>query len=190
MTMKKKSLLAFAFVLCLAVVFSSCAQRKAVVKQDETATEKSVDKKPATPSSVEVREPISGSDVEGMGQDDVSVTPGAAVSETFDDVHFDYDQYGIRKSDEPTLNRLGTWLIRNPSARVTIEGHCDDRGTPEYNLALGERRANAVKDYLAASGVDRGRITTISYGEERPLDPGTGEAAWARNRRGHFSVSK
>ena len=118
---------------------------------------------------------------------DASQIPGADM---FPDVHFDYDQYNIKPQDEPTLKRLATWLVKNTDTRLTIEGHCDERGTVEYNLALGERRASAVRDYLAASGIDRKRITTISYGKERPLDKAQTEEAWAKNRRGHFLVQK
>ena len=79
-------------------------------------------------------------------------------------------------------------MNQNPSVRVQIEGHCDERGTEEYNLALGERRANAAKQYLTTAGISAGRLSTISYGE-RPLDPGHNEAAWAKNRRDHFVIT-
>ena len=80
-------------------------------------------------------------------------------------------------------------MNQNSSVRSQIEGHCDERGTNEYNLALGERRANAAKQYLTTAGISAGRLSTISYGEERPLDPGHTEAAWARNRRAHFVIT-
>lgn len=98
-------------------------------------------------------------------------------------VNFGLDQYDIDPTARGILDGQAAWLARNPAARVTIEGHCDERGTREYNLALGDRRANAAKNYLAAKGVDAGRITTISYGKERPLALGSDESAWAQNRR-------
>ncbi len=100
-----------------------------------------------------------------------------------DTVHFDTDKYGIDGESEGILRSQAQWLSRYPNKSITIEGHCDERGTREYNLALGERRANAAKNYLTALGVDPGRISTISYGKERPVALGSDEAAWAKNRR-------
>jgi peptidoglycan-associated lipoprotein len=100
-----------------------------------------------------------------------------------DRVFFDTDKFDIDAEDMATLQSQAAWLRRNPSARITIEGHCDERGTREYNLALGERRANAAKNYLASLGIDPGRMTTISYGKERPVALGSEESAWAQNRR-------
>ena len=100
-----------------------------------------------------------------------------------DTVHFDTDKYGIDGESEGILRSQAQWLARYPGKAITIEGHCDERGTREYNLALGERRANAAKNYLIGLGVDASRINTISYGKERPVALGSDEAAWAKNRR-------
>ncbi len=100
-----------------------------------------------------------------------------------DTVHFDTDKYGIDGESEGILRSQAQWLMRYSGKSVTIEGHCDERGTREYNLALGERRANSAKNYLTALGVDPGRINVISYGKERPVALGSDEAAWAKNRR-------
>ncbi len=100
-----------------------------------------------------------------------------------DRVFFDTDKYDIDAEDQTTLASQARWLARYPATRVTIEGHCDERGTRDYNIALGERRANAAKNYLAAQGVDSSRISTISYGKERPDALGSDEESWARNRR-------
>ena len=100
-----------------------------------------------------------------------------------DTVYFGYDSYSLDDRAQETLNRQAALLLRNTAVRVTIEGHADERGTREYNLALGERRATAVKDYLIAFGVTPGRMVTISYGEERPAVAGSSESAWAKNRR-------
>ncbi len=106
------------------------------------------------------------------------------------DVHFAYDSFTLSEEAKAILERKAIWLKENPQAVIQIEGHCDERGTTAYNLALGERRANAVKQYLVALGIEASRLTTISYGEEFPLDPGHNEAAWARNRRAHFIITK
>jgi peptidoglycan-associated lipoprotein len=100
-----------------------------------------------------------------------------------DTVHFALDQYDIDPEARAILDSQAQWLVAHPEARITIEGHCDERGTREYNLGLGDRRANAAKNYLAARGVSATRITTISYGKERPLALGSDESSWAQNRR-------
>ena len=100
-----------------------------------------------------------------------------------DRVFFDTDEYDLDDRDRATLDSQAAWLQRNTAVRVTIEGHADERGTREYNLALGDRRANAAKNYLAARGVSAGRMTVISYGKERPEALGSDEEAWAQNRR-------
>jgi peptidoglycan-associated lipoprotein len=100
-----------------------------------------------------------------------------------DTIHFALDQYDIDPQSRAVLDTQAVWLTKWPNRRITIEGHCDERGTREYNLALGDRRANAAKNYLAAKGIDPSRITTISYGKERPIALGSDEASWAQNRR-------
>jgi peptidoglycan-associated lipoprotein len=100
-----------------------------------------------------------------------------------DRVFFDTDQFDIDGEDRATLDSQAGWLKQYPQVRVTIEGHADERGTREYNLALGERRANSAKNYLATLGIDSNRISTISFGKERPDALGSDESAWARNRR-------
>lgn len=109
-------------------------------------------------------------------------------SKLLKDVYFDFDRYDIRPQDVPILKENADVLMKNPGYKVQIEGHCDERGTIEYNLALGERRANSVKNYLMTLGLPKGRISTISYGKERPLDPGHTEEAWAKNRRAHTVI--
>jgi len=104
------------------------------------------------------------------------------------DVFFDYDKAGIRDDQKAALNDNVGWLKGNTGAKILIEGHCDERGTAEYNLGLGERRAKAVKDYLIAAGIAADRVSTISYGKERPFVLGHDESAWKWNRRGHFTI--
>ena len=121
--------------------------------------------------------------------------PGPSISQQAfqefqnQDIYFDFDKYDLRTDARTILDRKASFLNQNSSVRVQIEGHTDERGTNEYNLALGERRANAAKQYLTTAGISAGRLSTISYGEERPLDPGHNEAAWARNRRDHFVIT-
>jgi peptidoglycan-associated lipoprotein len=105
-----------------------------------------------------------------------------------DRVYFDFDKYEVRTDAQPILAAQAAWLKRYPAVAVRIEGNCDERGTREYNLALGARRANAVRDFLVAQGIQGGRITTISYGKEKPIDPGSGEEADQHNRNGHTAI--
>ena len=107
-----------------------------------------------------------------------------------EDIYFDFDSIQLTPEAMDILAKKGKWLRDNPSARVTIEGHCDNRGTNEYNLALGEGRAQSAKTFLTDLGIDISRLNTISYGEERPLDPQQTEMAWAKNRRAHFVIEE
>jgi len=108
--------------------------------------------------------------------------PGVAL----EDIYFDFDRSDIRPDARQVLEGNATWLKTNPRARIKIEGHCDERGTTEYNLALGQRRAEATKRFLVALGIDASRFSTISYGEERPVCTDHQEGCWSKNRRSHF----
>jgi peptidoglycan-associated lipoprotein len=116
--------------------------------------------------------------------------PGIAVTEErpsqFDDVRFDFDKSEVKEDGRKTCQTVAAFMKKNPGAKLLIEGHCDERGTSEYNLALGERRATAVMTYLVSLGVPKAALSTVSFGEEKPLDPGHDEGAWAKNRRAHF----
>jgi len=131
---------------------------------------------PAAPAPAPAPAPVPSSIIPGSAED-LRVNVG-------DTVHFAFDQYNVEESDKALLGRQAAWLQRYPSVRVTIEGHADERGTREYNLALGARRANAVREYLVSQGVSTGRIETISYGKERPICTSSDEGCWAQNRRG------
>jgi peptidoglycan-associated lipoprotein len=113
-----------------------------------------------------------------------------AATPELQDVHFDFDKYDIRPGDAKILDADAAWLKQNGDRLVLIEGHCDERGTNEYNLALGERRARAAQNYLVAHGVAAARITVVSYGEERPACSEHGESCWAKNRRAHFLTKR
>jgi len=110
------------------------------------------------------------------------------LSAIFKNILFNYDQFSLTPQACAILDSIGAWMKGNPGKVLMIEGHCDDRGTNEYNLALGDRRANSAKTYLVQLGVDSARIYTISYGEERPIVDGSNESAWAKNRRGEFKL--
>lgn len=114
--------------------------------------------------------------------------PPAPAPMNLGDVFFDYDKSDLRSDASATLTENGKMLMQNADARITIEGHCDERGSVDYNLALGERRANTARDFLVSYGVSGDRITTISYGENRPFSMGHDESAWSQNRRAHFVV--
>jgi peptidoglycan-associated lipoprotein len=116
-----------------------------------------------------------------------SVVPGSRAdferSVTSNTIHFALDKYDVDDESRAILDSQAAWLAKYPNVTVSLEGHCDERGTREYNLGLGDRRANAAKNYLAARGIAPGRINTISYGKERPIALGSDEASWAQNRR-------
>jgi peptidoglycan-associated lipoprotein len=125
-----------------------------------------------------------------LAQQQSAQTASGLTREQFlsEDVRFDYNSFTLSGEGKQVLEQKMLWLVGHPNVAVQIEGHCDERGTVAYNLALGERRANAVKQYLVALGVEPKRLTTISYGEEFALDPGHSEEAWRRNRRAHFAI--
>ena len=121
-----------------------------------------------------------------------TIVPGSAEDlrvNVGDTVHFAYNAYNIEDNDKGVLQRQATWLAKYPGVRVTVEGDCDERGTREYNLALGARRANAVKEYLVSLGVSAARVETISYGKEHPVCSESSEDCYAQNRRGVTSIS-
>lgn len=120
----------------------------------------------------------------GAGSQIVAGSDRDFIVNVGDRVYFDFDKYNVRNDQRAQLEKQAAWLKRYPAVQVTIEGHADERGTREYNLALGERRAKSVKDYLVSKGVNASRLTSISYGKERPVALGSNELAWSQNRRG------
>lgn len=135
--------------------------------------------------------PAYGASAPGSGVVQSSSLPGSVqdfVNTAGDRIYFEYDKFDLRPDALPVLAAQAAWLERYPYVEVRIEGNADERGTREYNFALGARRASAVKDFLEAHGVNPSRITTVSYGKERPIDLGSGEEAWARNRNAHTAI--
>jgi peptidoglycan-associated lipoprotein len=135
---------------------------------------------------------ISEESLGDAGREGAWVDRQAAAAASFEneDIYFEFDSAGLTVEAQEVLGKKALWLKENPTAGVLIEGHCDERGTNEYNLALGESRARSAQQYLISLGIDESRLATVSYGEERPLDLGNTEAAWAKNRRAHFVIEK
>ena len=133
---------------------------------------------------------VRGGEEEGVSEESMRAEARQELQDRLEDIHFDFDKYNIRPDARLILKRNYEVLQGVPDPEVFIEGHCDERGTVEYNLALGQRRANAARDYLISLGMDPAQVSTVSYGEERPLDPRNTEEAWAKNRRCHFVILK
>jgi len=184
--MTKKSLIITIFILCFGLIMIGCP-KKTVMKE-----EPSVKKEEAAKAEAEVaKEKATKEQFEKSLV--AAKTPGIEgqvfESSLLKDIHFDFDRYDIRPIDAAILKENAALLNKFTNVKIQIEGHCDERGTVEYNLALGERRATSAKNYLVSLGIASARISTISYGEEKPLDPSHNEEAWAKNRRAHTLVT-
>ncbi len=132
--------------------------------------------------------PGEGDDAGATDEPVTPIKPGGSDEIELKRIYFDYDKYNLDNDAITTLAGNAAALMDNSSVKIRIEGHCDDRGTEDYNLALGEKRALAARDYLVNFGIAQSRISVISYGEERPLDPTENEKAWAKNRRSEFDI--
>lgn len=176
-------------IVCVSfMVMIGCAKKSAVKEQAVSAEQQAAAERAAKEAAKKEAPPAKETTItEGK----VAPQEAAATKEviTFKDILFDFDKFSLKPEGRDTLKELAAWLTRNKDKSVLIEGNCDERGTTEYNLALGERRAKEAMKYLVELGVDAKRIKTISYGKERPLDPGHTEEAWAKNRRDHFVVT-
>jgi peptidoglycan-associated lipoprotein len=168
--MQKKLWIILAMVLVVPGLMLTVSCQKKVV---------AVEKPAPAPAPVEKKEEV------------VVVPPPAKMDDYImqEDIHFEFDKSTLTPAAQDNLMKKAEWLKENPDATVTIEGHADDRGTNEYNLALGERRAESAKNFLVDLGIAPSRMTTISYGEERPLCPQQTEECWAKNRRDHFVIN-
>jgi peptidoglycan-associated lipoprotein len=173
--------------MMLSLLAAGCAKKVETAQQSVTPPEERVT--PQTPASPE----------ESMKEQSPTVKesemapPGSSISATstsLEMIHFDYDKATIRPDAKATLEKHAKWLQANPKAKIQIQGHCDERGTNEYNLALGERRAQTTKRFLTAMGIDGRRLDTISYGEERPTCIEHNESCYGKNRRAEFIVEK
>ncbi len=178
-------------LLVAAVVLSGCAKRPATTQAAAPAPTGSASTTAATPPApapVQSDTPTAATTTPAPSSTARPAVQDFAAVPELADVFFDFDKYDIRPGDAKTLDANANWLKSNPNHLVLIEGHCDERGTNEYNLALGERRAKSTMNYLVSQGVQANRITIISYGEERPQCTEHNEACWAKNRRAHFLV--
>lgn len=181
------------FLVFILIVFAAgCAKKYATqpptpVKPEQETIMREV------PEKVEVvEEKISPPEAEEivLAKEKIDIAELEKALLEFKDVLFDFDKYNIRQDAREVLDAIASWLSKNRNINVLIEGHCDERGTNEYNLALGEKRANAAKNYLVAKGITTTRMSTISYGEEKPACTESNESCWQRNRRAHFVITK
>ncbi|MEI6692686.1 MAG: peptidoglycan-associated lipoprotein Pal [Chlorobium sp.] len=163
-------------MVVLAMMLSAGCSSKSAVKSTESSESQ------VTPPVTSVQEPLSTEAIPtGYGFDKWQRGP-------LGDVFFDFDSSTLSNDAQDQLKNNAAWLSSNPAKKAIIEGHCDSRGTSEYNLALGERRAASAKDYIVKLGVASSRLESVSFGEERPFDLGQNEEAWAKNRRAHFVI--
>jgi len=207
--MKRKSyVVSIIFILCIGLILMGCP-KKTVVKDEPSAKAEAAKieaeriakekEKEAKEKEVKEREAARLKEKEEQAKREferslvAKRTPGIE-GEVFESgllkpIFFDFDKYDIRPADTEILKGNSALLKKFPNVKIQIEGHCDERGTNEYNLALGERRANSTKKYLTSLGIAADRVSTISYGEEKPFDPAHNEEAWAKNRRAHFLIT-
>ncbi len=186
--MVKKGLGVLVLILCLGLVLTGCP-KKTVVKEEPSVKKEEGMAKLEAQGTKEMK-PEAGRELEKslVAKKEPGIEGEVFESKLLKDIHFDFDKYNIGSGDAVILKENAALLKKYPKVMIQIEGHCDERGTTEYNLALGERRANSAKNYLVSLGISASRISTISYGKERPLDPGHNEEAWAKNRRAHFVI--
>lgn len=202
--MKQKNLIFPAFVIIIVsiMVFPSCAKKKipsypgtttsAEEEARRTAAEEERQRELERQRAIEEEslreESLKQASLSKEIEKERKLTERAMFEN--EDVHFEFDSITLSPTAQEILRKKARWLRENPRFYVTVEGHCDNRGTNEYNLALGDRRAHGAKMFLVDLGIDESRLQTISYGEERPLDPGENEKAWTKNRRAHFVINK
>ena len=172
------------FALSL-VVFSGCAEKQAVVKDEAVQTQ------PAAPAPAPAPAPAVDDEAarkakEQAAKERAAKNAAALNALNIQNIYFDYDKSSIRPDAREILKANSEIFMKNKDAKIVVEGYCDERGTAEYNMALGERRAQEAKQYLINLGIDAARMETISYGEEKPLDTRSIEEAWAQNRRVQF----
>jgi peptidoglycan-associated lipoprotein len=174
---------------CGALCAGGCAKRE-IVKKDEVIpaeTAKSAETSSSKPSPTETvikEQPIKEAPVTGLASKGIS--EAAQLETTLERIFFDFDSYQLSPAARDTLVKSAEIMKKNDGARLQIEGHCDERGSDEYNLALGDKRAKSAMQYLVTMGVPADRLAVISYGEEKPADPGHTESSWAKNRRDEF----
>jgi peptidoglycan-associated lipoprotein len=198
--MIRRSFIILTLILCLGLILAGCP-KKTMVKEEpsitkeeaarleaERAAKEAQEKEAARMREEEARKAKEEFEKSLVAKKEPGIEGEVFESGLLKDIHFDFDKYNIRPGDAEILKENAALLSNYPTAKIQIEGHCDERGTVEYNLALGERRADNTRKYLNSLGVSSDRISTISYGKERPLDPRHNEEAWTKNRRAHCIV--
>ncbi len=198
--MIRRSVSILILFLCLGLILAGCP-KKTMLKEEpsvkkeeaarleaERAAKEAQEKEAAKIREEEARKAREEFEKSLIAKKEPGIEGEVFESRLLKDIHFDFDKYDIRPGDAEILKGNAALLLKYRTAKIQIEGHCDERGTVEYNLALGERRANNTRKYLNSLGVSSDRISTISYGKEKPLDPGHHEEAWAKNRRAHWIV--
>jgi peptidoglycan-associated lipoprotein len=196
MIQKNWTILALALVLAVLVTFSvsSCAKKKISSEPVTTTAEEKAQRRAeeeARQRELERQKTLKEEDLsderlsEEMAEQKTSSAKSIFENE---DVYFEFDSIRLAPQAQEILTKKAKWLRANPAAKITIEGHCDNRGTNEYNLALGEGRAQSAREFLVDLGIAASRLNTISYGEERPMDHAQAEESWAKNRRAHFII--
>ncbi len=183
-----KKVLLWVLVIVFSYVLIGCAQRKVVQPEQPPLTpgDSRATAPEGRPEQWVPEEKITEQQIAKIETGEGEMPKYAEEKSIFDDIYFDFDKYDIRPDAKQILQSISDWMIKNKSADLLIEGHCDERGTNEYNLALGDRRAKAARDYLVALGIPSSRINIISYGEEKPLCIEKTEGCWQKNRRAHF----
>ena len=181
-------------ILLLAIVapllLSACHPKRPAVVTTRQPARTAPSPTPRPPEATETGPDIRAVEEPQPSGEDFAVSDASGEGGPLADIHFEYDQATLTEEARGILEKHALWMQNHREAKVMVEGHCDERGTVEYNLALGNQRAQVTRDYLASLGVAADRLRTTSYGKERPVDPGHDEAAWAKNRRAHFAVSR
>ncbi len=176
-----KRVITFLLIISVALFFYSCKKKVKTIPQPEKKVEK-VEK---------VEEKVPKLKVEKLSEEEIfqrKTIEELNKEQVLKMIHFDFDKANIRDDMVPILERNAEWLKKHPTVKIRIEGYCDERGTVEYNLALGEKRAKAARDYLVSLGISPDRITIVSYGKSNPIDPRHNEEAWFKNRRAEFKI--
>ena len=186
--------LMLSLILSFSLFLSACAKKVLKegegIEKKEEAVKSEEDNKAAREAQLREEELKKQREREEAASREEAAKREAELREEFErtDIHFDFDKFSLTKEAREILAKKVSWLQNNTNVKIQIEGHCDERGNNEYNMALGERRANSAMEYLLTAGVEASMISTISYGEEKPLDPGHNEDVWAKNRRAHFRI--
>jgi peptidoglycan-associated lipoprotein len=178
----------FYVLIGLFILVSFGCQKRAITQPEVPQTGQQTDMTQSSKVPEKISEQRVGSKVDSIESKDISSKSAEEKEGMFADVYFDFDKYDLNDTYKPIVKSVSSWMLKNINSRLSIEGHCDERGTNEYNLALGDRRARSVKDYLVSLGIPSSRIDTISYGEEKPVCREHSEECWAKNRRAHFVV--